>query len=116
MGLHMLCTTNQPLQIVDGIHSTIIVCHPEILATRYAAGGLAVGGSNVDDDSKDVMVPPTEVLQVLQLLVNLSKGLSGSPIYEILETKKLWKFELKSLTEISLKKIREMIFLQVFPY
>ena len=57
--------------------------HPEIVATRYA-GGLA-DGSDADDDREDVMVA-AEGSQVVQLL-NLSKGLSGSLIDEILETR-----------------------------
>ncbi len=69
--LHMLYTTNQPLQIEDGIHSTTIVCvtQKQIGAIRYT-GGLVGGGGNAnananDDGREDVMIP-AEGLQVVE--------------------------------------------------
>jgi hypothetical protein len=57
--------------------------HHEIEATRYAGER----GSDADDDREDVMVPAEgSSLHVVQLL-NLSKGLSGTLIDKILETR-----------------------------
>jgi hypothetical protein len=66
--------------------------HPEIAATRYAGpapgAGLVSGGggSDGDDDGREDVMIPAEGLHVVELL-NLSKGLAGSLIDEILETR-----------------------------
>ncbi len=66
--------------------------HPEIVATRYARGGLGSGGSNSfsnkegsnDNDGREDVMIPEEGLQLVEQM-NLSEGVSGSLINTLLE-------------------------------
>ena len=62
--------------------------HPEIVATRHEGEVLSCSGEDDDDDDtrEDVVVPAAGISHVVDLL-NLSKGLSGTLINSIIETR-----------------------------